>query len=254
MPIRGSHNRRPRMARRTRRVRGSTRSTRRRGGKVIPKINTGPTLRYSGPGPAPFPDKYMTKVRYGNWFNNASAGSTGMIDVIYKGNDIYDVGGSGDIYSVSAFAQFLSLYQQYRVYASKIKVTLKSLADTTALGDAIVYLTPDRSSTSYTMSDVILRQTNPFAKTVMCNRYGNGNNPVHLKAYRKSKNIYGQSNIEEDDFASNFADPPVNAWFWHLCVCRGDKDTGQAYPGFQLLVRITYYIRFEKRKALTLGT
>lgn len=215
------------------------------------KPNKGPLLKYTGPGRAPLPDKYFTKVHYQDWVNVASGGITGVSDTVFSGNGAYDpvtgIGGKG----CAGFTEFTAIYQQYRVYASKITVVIKSITDVTATGDGVILLIPDRSSVSYTMSTVIDRQATPFSKFGMINRYANGAQPLILKNFRKTKNIYGESDIDDDNYAGAIAGLPTNEWYWHVVAARGDQSSISAAPGYQMIVKITYYIRFEKRKALS---
>lgn len=211
--------------------------------------NRKPTLMYTGPGRAPLPDKYLTKLSFQQWYNDASSGSTGVLDRVFRGNGAFDpdsaIGGIG----CSGFTELAAIYNNYRVYGSKIQVSLKSLADTTALGDFIVTLIPDRSSTAYTMIQATERQISPFAKTKMVNRYVNGG-VTRLSNYRKTNNIFGESDIDDDAYSSLVTSTPANEWFWHVVCARGDQSAISAWPGVQMLVRITYYIRFERRRQL----
>jgi len=242
MPYRKTYRKRPRFRKQKR--------YRRFKKKFGTKMNRRAQLNYIGPGRAPLPDKYFTKIRYQDWINTASGGVTGVSDVIFSGNGAYDpvtgIGGKG----CAGFTELASIYQQYRVYASKIVVHIKSLTDVTATGDGIVMLSPDRSSTSYTMSTMIDRQSTPFVQTGMINRYANGNQPLVMKCFRKTKNIYGESDIDDDNYAASTTGLPTNEWYWHLVIGRGDQSSISAAPGYQAIIKITYYVRFEKRKSL----
>lgn len=215
------------------------------------RMNHRPKLAYSGPGKAPLPDYYFTKLHYQDWFNYSSSGSSGVGELIFSGNGSYDpydaIGGIG----CSGFTELAAIYQQYRVYASKITVVVKSIVDSTATGDSVFLIIPDRSNSTYSMSDVIARQASPYSKVAMLNRGSNGSQPVTIKQYRKTKHIYGESDIDDDNYASSTTGTPTNEWFWHVLAARGDQSAIAASPGFQAIVKITYYIRFEKRKALS---
>lgn len=214
------------------------------------KRHQGAMLKYVGPGRAPLPDKYFTKLSYQNWFNFASGGTTGVLDTIFRGNGAQDpengLGGIG----CNGFTELAGIYQQYRVYASKCEVNVKSISDVTSTGDFMMLLIPDRSPTSYGMSTVIARQGSPFATIKMVIRGGNGNTPTRLKAIRKTKNIFGESDIDDDNYAAATSTVPANEWYWHLVAARQDQSSISAYPGICFSIRITYYIRFERRQSL----
>lgn len=222
----------------------------RRGKRQKLRVNRRAQLAYIGPGRAPLPDKYFTKLHYQDWVNVASGGVSGVSDLVFSGNGCYDpvagIGGKG----CAGFTEFAGIYQNYRVYASKIVIKTKSITDVTATGDGIVLLAPDRSSTSYTMSTTIDRQASPFNKVGMINRYANGNMPLIMKCYRKTKNIYGETDIDDDNFSSAVTGLPAAEWYWHVVHARGDQSSISAAPGYQMLVRITYFVRFERRKSL----
>lgn len=209
-------------------------------------------LSYMGPGQAPLPDKYFTKVRYSNWISNPSGGITGVFDNVFRANNVYDPDFTGTGIGVSGFTELASIYSRYRVYASKIRVSIKSLSDTSSTGDGVILLVPDRSFTGYSMATMINRQAIPFAVTGQMNRGVNGNNPLVLKSFRKTKNIYGETDIDDDAYTGTTAGTaPTSEWYWHIVVGRSDQSSISAYPGYEVLVKISYYVRFELRKALT---
>ena len=84
----------------------------------------------------------------------------------------------------------------------------------------------------------------------MVNRYVNGGVTI-LKQFRKTKEIFGESDIDDDVYAAATNTVPVNQWYWHIIAARGDQSAISAAPGFQFQVKVTYYIRFEKRQGLT---
>lgn len=228
---------------RRRKMRRAKRQGKRRiGGKMI---------SYVGPSNSPLPDFYFTKLHYQDWFNTASSGTGGVYDWVFYGNNAFDplVGIANK--GCAGFTELAAIYQQSRVYASKITVITKSITDVTATGDSMVMVIPDRSATSYTMTTVVDRQATPYAKLKMVNRYANGSSPVTVKNFRKTKDIYGESDIDDDVYASSTtSDTLVNPWYYHVVHARGDQSSISAYPGFQMMVKITYYVRFEKRKSL----
>lgn len=142
------------------------------------RMNHRPKLAYSGPGRAPLPDYYFTKLHYQDWFNYSSSGSSGVGEIIFSGNGAYDpydaIGGIG----CSGFTELAAIYQQYRVYASKITVVVKSIVDSTATGDSVFLIIPDRNNVTYSMSDVIARQASPYSKVAMLNRGSMVVNPL----------------------------------------------------------------------------
>lgn len=213
-------------------------------------VNKKPLLRYVGPGRAPLPDMYFTKLHYQDWYNVASGGVTGVNDQVMRGNSPYDPDLSGIGRGCNGYTELAAIYQNYRVYAAKISVQFKAITDVTATGDYVAMIFIDRSTTAYTMSNVISRQGNPFNVTKMVNRYANGDTPTTLKAYRKTKHIFGESEIDDDAYSSSVSSNPVNSWYFHVIAARGDQSSISAAPGVQMLIRITYYVRFERRQAL----
>lgn len=206
-------------------------------------------ISYSGPGHSPLPDFYFTKLRYSDWVNIPSGGTGGMVDIVYRGNNVYDpafdLGGLGCV----GFTQLASIYNQYRVFASKIEVRAKSISDTTATGDSIMMIIPDRSGSDYTMSLMTTRQQSPHAVCKMLHRVAD--KAVILKQYRRTKDIMGVKEIDDDNYAAPVTGTaPVDPWYWHVMVARGDQDSLSVYPGYQYFIKITYYVRFEKRTAI----
>lgn len=223
------------------------------GGKGTRKLikNKGTSLMYNGPGRAPLPDKYYTKVTYTDWFNAASGGVSGIFDNVFRGNGPRDPDQTGTGIGVNGFTEFAAIYNKYRVYASKINVSMKSITDITSTGDAVGMVIPDRSSTSYTLSTMLTRIGSPYAKSGMLNRYANGASPLYLKQFRRTKDIYSETDIDDDVYASTTGTEPANQWYWHVMAGRQDQSSISASPGFCYMIKITYYVRWEQRKALS---
>lgn len=213
--------------------------------------NKRPVLKYNGPGRAPLPDMYMTKITYQDWINAASGGVSGVQDFVFSGNSAYDPYTGVANPGCAAFTELAAIYTNYRVYGSKITVLAKTISDSTATGDCVCLLVPDRSSTSYTMATTISRQAIPYAKMVMLNRLAAGDTPTLIKNFRKTKHMFGETDIDDDVYTSATTTSPASQWYWHLVFARGDQSSISAYPGVQFLLKITYFIRFERRRALS---
>lgn len=198
----------------------------------------------------PLPDKYMTKLRFTDFLNVPSSGSSGIVDTILRGNGLYDPeytwGGRG----AAAFTQLAGIYTNYRVYAARVKIQIKSINDTTALGDSIALLLANRGTTPLTMSTAIPLMSTPYSKYCMVNRFANGNSPQTLTLYRRTKDLFGESDIDDDAYSSGTGTTPANEWYIHLAVMRGDQSAISAAPGFQVILSVDYYVRFEKRRDL----
>lgn len=208
-------------------------------------------ITYSGPGRTPLPDFYFTKLRYQDWVNVASGGA-GANDIVYRGNSprdpLSDSGGIG----CPGYDELAAIYQQYRVFGSKIRVSFKGISDATATGDGVLMIIPDRSSTDYTISTMRERQQSPYAQCKMFHRFADKS--IVMKSFRRTKDIMGEKDLDDDDYASAVTTDPVKQWYWHVIAGRGDQSAISAYPGYQYLIQITYYVRFERRTAIPAPT
>lgn len=200
---------------------------------------------------SPLPDKYFTKLYFTHYYKTVNANSAGIVDWVFRGNGAYDPDESLGGYGCNGFTELAAIYSSYKVYSSKITVTAKSVADTTDLGDSTMVVVPDRSSSDYTMSLFNDRVGMPETKSRMLNRYTNGKSPTTITSYRRTKDIWGEDELDDDQYKSATNDLPGQEWFWHVMFARSDGSAIGQSPSVIFSVKIVYYIEFSTRKALS---
>lgn len=145
-------------------------------------------------------------------------------------------------------------YEKYRILGSKIKIDCINGASQT---NNIVGVIANQHSDNRPPFDFESVMDHPYCKYRMISGNG-GNDRALLKAYMKTKKMFGRPGITTDDsyagtFTYNSSTPylmtdvvdPVNIWDW---IVFGVKPPGTDRIVMNALVTITYYCRLERRR------
>lgn len=231
-------SRRPRYRRKSGK-KGYRRTSRRIKGRVPT------TLVQRAPTGQPFPQRFITKLRYVSDAINVVTGS--CYDRVIRGNNLYDPDFTGTGHQPMGFDQFATLYNTYRVLGAKITARLVPRDATAGSQNIFFGLIPNLSSTSLSSSTYSALREQPFSKFNFRTLYQGSST---IKKYISTSQIEGvrKSVVRADDkYASLTTTGPTMEWYWHV-VC-GTMD-GSSTNNFTMYFEVDYYVAFEGRAAL----
>lgn len=200
--------------------------------------------------PSALPDRMFVRLRYSQVVS--FTGTAGALTTrVFSGNSVWDpdVTGAGGV----AFqaAQWMSttvsgsLYRNYRVYASRIKVTANQ--PTSAAGVQII-IYPSPLSTGLVTTSADGARAAPYAKN---RNYSYGAFCYPLSAFMTTERIEGRApgSVEYDNtLAAGYGASPTNQWYWHLGACASDE-TNTVTATYQ--VELTYFTEMYLRTRLS---
>jgi hypothetical protein len=118
--------------------------------------------------------------------------------------------------SMAGFAEMASQYATYRVYGSKITVTLPNPSTTLPVTLIVVPLNADPTN-AMSAANIIACVGNPYAKTKCCGLLGSP--PAKISMEMQTRVIWGDAAVLSDhNFSSLVTTVPANNWFWNVCV------------------------------------
>lgn len=197
-------------------------------------------------GVSAFPDETMVKLKYTQIYN-VSTGSN-IDNVQYRGNGPFDPevavgGGQPPMYDT-----YTSMYYRYDCRGCRIKATLLPTTNTVAASSIVWGIIPTNdSSYSYTLGDIIEQ---PLSKWKTANAlYGAGRNQtiVHYMSTQKMKGLR-KGQLNDDTYHADTSSTPISQWYWDVLVSSADEAT---VPICNIVVELTYYVRFYNRKVIT---
>lgn len=185
-----------------------------------------------------FPTSVMAKIRYvtSSFVQLTTASPIGA--VAYFGNNPYDprvaLGGHQPYY----FDQLMTLYNRYCVYGSKIRVFFNTDDDKN-------YECVLRPTTEATLvGNMSLEMERPSAAIAV----GTEQVTKQLKMYRKTKHVFGQRDLDLDQFSGDASGGPTKLWYWQLGMQPSYRPTTLYDVTVQYTIVITYYTKFYERK------
>jgi len=194
---------------------------------------------------APCPNTMRTKLRYTERVS-LTATSGVYTQQIWKLNGMFDPNYSGTGTQPEGFDQWMTLYDRFRVYKSKIKVTVTSVGSTAALSSYRAVLVPQVSfSTENTMAGAA---DSPYA----IQRFNQGvtNRPMVLTktmAVSKFLGVSPQAVLEEFNYCGTASADPSQSVYWVVYV--EPLDQASSVQMF-LYCEITYFTDFYEHNLL----
>ncbi len=227
MPYKRKYSRK----RRSRKKRLYGRRRYRRRGNVMLRAS----IRTTGTPSRIVPDRLRTKMVYTTSLQLSQA--AGILQThVYRGNSTYDPDHTGVGGQPMGRDQLVTLYGQYKVYASKIIVNFANAttgqqfvncAVTPAKGSGPLVSMEEMQEGNYGRSGYITEQQDK--KTI--------------SNFMSTKKIYGVRQINDFEYASGSANNPVSEWFWHV-GCNGQNGDNMTV---NMRVKLIYYVEWYER-------
>lgn len=190
--------------------------------------------------------KIAIKLRYQDtWFDLTTVAAGFQTYNIFSGNSCYDPDYTGVGVQPYAWDELSALYSYYKVYASKIRITLYPSTTVANCAKQVVVCYPYGDGglpTNHTIND--LRQIHKCRwMQLAADRYGN--KALILKNYQTTKNVWkGMYNPKDNDFTAAVTANPTRRWFWHVLTDTVDMQAGATIKAD---IAITYYLKMEYR-------
>lgn len=189
------------------------------------------------------PDSIMTKLKYtGTYTLSDATGGVGAAQ-IFRGNSIYDPDYTGVGGQPLGHDEWANFYTYYKVHGSSIKVTFLPTVSTVANSNLVCSVCPTlgiMSTGSFTSVDLMEQ---PYANWTISGP-ANGGVIRTLKKYMSTKKIFGQKQIDDDDFEGVFSGNPQNPWYWSVFAFPVD---GSSTFTLDMVVQVTYYVELKNR-------
>jgi len=197
------------------------------------KYPIGRTLKTSSGSPG-IAEQMFVKLKYVETFSLTGAPSIQL----FRGNDLFDPNYTGTGHQPYLSDQLGPLYQNFTVYASKIKIS----AGTDGVVDGRVLVRPTNSSATIANFDLSVERPDTKSCSFTPERRCNINH------YSTSKKILGVSDIDDLEYAgrNNTTGPatsPNQIWYWAVSTIGADGSSIVAV----LNISITYYVKYWKR-------
>jgi len=193
------------------------------------------------PGPLGVADQTLVALKYSQQISiGATAGA--LATHIFSGNSCFDPDVTGTGHQPFFFDQWAAFYADYTTLGSRVKITPCDQAPT-AQGKVIT-LVPSDGKAVFTTSDQNTIVEQPYAKTMV---YQASSNLPHLTSYMSTGKIYGlrKDRVNTDSiFIASTGSSPTGEWYWHIGM---NPLAGTANVTIELLVEITYYVKFSSR-------
>jgi len=194
---------------------------------------------------APCPNTMRTKLKYTERVS-LTATSGIYTQQFWKLNGMFDPNYSGTGTQPEGFDQWMTLYDRFRVYKSKIKVTITTVGSTAALSSFRAVLVPQASFASE--NTFAGAADSPYAQQ----RFNQGvtNRPMVLSMTMPVSKFLGvppQAVLEEFNYCGTSSADPSQTVYWAIYV--EPLDLASSVQMF-LYCEITYYADFYEHNLL----
>jgi hypothetical protein len=143
--------------------------------------------------------------------------------------------------AMAGFAEMAAQYATYRVYASKIKVSVANPSAVTPITLIVLPMNADPTN-SFSSANVIAATGNPYAK--MCEVPLAGGPLGVVSNTMQTKVIFGDPAVLYDhNFSSLVTTVPANNWFWNVCILVPVVIATAIYPVVEVEVDIEFFDR-----------
>lgn len=182
------------------------------------------------------PDAMYVKLVYSQVTQKTPAGPT--TNHVFRGNSAFDPDFTGIGGQPNSFDQYATLYRDYQVLGSAIKVKMVNNS-ANALG-FVIY--PSLSTTAVGYDDGI---GNSYSKYKIC-----GQNTAYSIAtvsnFIRTKKLIGR-NTNSVNYAALISANPASQWYWIIDMRSMD---GASVIDATLQAELTYYVKFWNRKTV----
>ena len=184
--------------------------------------------------PTAFPDRLLIKQRYSSALNWSA---TGQIDNVFPFNNLNDVDAtaSGDQLP-NLYDELSTIYNRFKVYASKIEVEVVNLSETEPVEMIIV------AQNNSSATNVRTLKENPYSKTYVCGVMDGGRPVVRRSMYISAKKLAGDQLSNSTYSGTTTTDPSIK---FHWIVCGSSLGAGNLDCSVRIL--ITYYVAWYHR-------
>ncbi len=138
--------------------------------------------------------------------SNADSTAAGVVDLVIRGNSIYDpyeaVGGE----EVGGFDELAAIYGRYKVLGSRITVTVTDLDDNDPL---TVCVFPHADATAVGRNGF----SYPMVRTTNLSLYTGPKTVTHAITTAR---MFGVIRADDNDFSSAVTTNPAKQWYWHV--------------------------------------
>ncbi len=150
------------------------------------------------------PLQYRTCMRFTAYNADTTAG--GVVDLVIRGNSIYDpfeaVGGE----EVAGLDELGAIYGRYKVLGSRLTVTTTDLDDNDPL---TICVFPHADATAVGRN----ASAYPLVKVAQCSLYSGPKTCSHVMTTAK---MFGVIRCDDNDFSSAVSTNPAKQWYWHV--------------------------------------
>lgn len=195
-----------------------------------------------------FPENLKCKMVYKAAETTQSTGAGSWVDIVFRGNNIYDpyypVGGR----TVMGWPEANSIYKQYKVIGSRITVYAWNLTGATAR----CYIWPSMDFNAAATETATMGENNVSHGYVLPGGFSgvrNAGNPGEFKHSATTSQIMNAKGaIGDPGFSALMAAAPAHEWYWHVAFASGTANNDIKYS-----MEICYYVVLFDLKHMTYG-
>lgn len=195
---------------------------------------------------SPLPDRFFTKLMYSDANALTFAGTGTPMYHQYRINSLFDPNYTGTGHQPLGFDQLSTLYNRYRVYGMKYKVTFVN-RDTVYQVDVAIQNRPN--TTLHTVMDTVYES--PYSQKTTLGIEGSGASIRILKGYVSCAKILGISKTElktDDENSAIVSQNPTHSPMLTLYIF---NQTSNQAAVVSTRVELVYFCEFYDRKLLT---
>ena len=187
------------------------------------------------------PDRLIVPMKYSSVFSISGAG--GVASYCFSQNSVFDPDVTSAGGSCAGFTTLMNLYTRYRVYSSKIRVTVQN-ANTNLVACAVA---PTLTNLGTSVSGILVagaRHAKPHALRILPS---NANGPaVVLEDSITTAELVGDQLFDDKDLYGPASSDPAAQFYWMV----GSQDLNGLGYSFQGTVEIEYLTEFSEARDL----
>lgn len=183
------------------------------------------------------PPKLFAKLRYVERLTGKAIAANGVSTVSYRGNGCFDPAVAVGGHQPMGFDQYMGLYLNFTVIASKITV---SFISQTAATDGVMTLRPASVSTDNSDPQNTIEQVN--TKWLPFSEKAQSTGVRTLSHYYTTKKQLGRFYNNENLRGTSSADP-VTQWYWNASFYNNTS----TLINYDAVISIDYFVIFDQR-------
>lgn len=182
------------------------------------------------------PDTFYVKLKYNQLVQKSPA--TFVYSHQFRGNSVFDPDFTSGGGQPVGFDQYATLYMNYQVLGSSIKVRLVN--ESAVSCGMVVY--PSITSTLVTYDEGI---GNVYSKNIVVGPL-TGNNIRGISNFIRTKKLIGRS-VDSVNYGASITTNPASPWYWNI---EGRNMDGVTNIDATLQVQLVYYVKFWNRATI----